>query len=309
MRTSKLRLAALLALLLALVCLAASCGDDDDDGDGTETTGAETTGTETTGTETTGTETTGTETTGADTTGGATTGGEAAADFETIAGGTLTVCTDAPYEPFEFEDESGEWTGFDMELLRAMTTNWGLELSVTVVPFDGIWLLPAAGECDLVASAMTITEERTENALFSEPYFDADQSLLVRVEDEETFATLADLAGASIAVQTGTTGEAYAQENAPDDAEIVSFDEAAAMFTALEAGDVDAILQDFPVNGFRSTQDDQVVVTERFPTGEQYGFAASLDNTALIDAVNAQLAQMREDGTFDQIFADWFGTD
>jgi len=282
MRTSKLRRCLLTALVFAVASLAVACGDDDgDNGDA----GA-----------------------GVETTGSATTGGAAAAEFETITAGTLTVCTDAPYEPFEFEDESGEFTGFDMELLRAMTTNWGLELSVTVVPFDGIWLLPTAGDCDLVASAMTITPERAENALFSDPYFDADQSLLVRAEDAETFATLADLEGGTIGVQTGTTGEAYATENAPEGAEIVSFDEAAAIFPALESGDVDAILQDFPVNAFRSTQDELFVVTERFPTGEQYGFATSPENTALIDAVNAQLAQARDDGTYDQIFAEWFGT-
>jgi len=294
MRTTKSTLGALVALVFAVASLAVACGDDDSDDAGADTTESATTGGATTAPATTG--------------GATTAGGGAAAEFATISDGALTVCTDAPYEPFEFEDESGEWTGFDMELLRAMTTNWGLELSVTVVPFDGIWLLPEAGECDLVASAMTITPDRAENALFSDPYFDADQSLLVRATDAETFATLADLEGGTIGVQTGTTGEAYANENAPEGAEIVSFDEAAAIFPALESGDVDAILQDFPVNGFRSTQDELFVVTERFPTGEQYGFASSLDNTDLIDAVNAQFTQLRDDGTYDQIFAEWFGT-
>jgi polar amino acid transport system substrate-binding protein len=228
------------------------------------------------------------------------------AEYSLVNEGSLTVCTDAPYEPFEFE-EDGEFTGFDMDLLREIAEHEGLELEVIVVPFDGIWLLPAAGDCDLVGSAMTITEERAEQALFSDPYFDADQSLLVRAEDAETYPTLESLAGERIAVQTGTTGEAYAQENTPEGAELVSFDEPAAMFLALESGDVAAILQDLPVNGYRQVQDDSMVVTETFATGEQYGFAVALDNEALIEAVNGQLEHLREEGTYDEIFAKWFG--
>jgi polar amino acid transport system substrate-binding protein len=228
------------------------------------------------------------------------------ADYELVSEGVLTVCTDSPYPPFEFE-ENGEFTGFDMDLLREIAEHEELELDVKVVPFDGIWLLPAAGECDIVGSAMTITEERAEQALFSDPYFDADQSLLVRAEDAETFATLESLAGERIGVQTGTTGEAYAQENTPDGATLVSFDEPAALFLALESGDIAAILQDLPVNGYRQVQDESMVVTETFPTGEQYGFAVALDNEALIAVVNEQLEHLRDEGTYDEIYATWFG--
>ncbi len=228
------------------------------------------------------------------------------ASYTLVSAGTLTVCTDSPYPPFEFE-ENGEFTGFDMDLLREIAEHENLELAVTVEPFDGIWLLPAAGDCDLVGSAMTITDERAEQALFSEPYFDADQSLLVRKDDAEKFATLDALAGERIAVQTGTTGEMYAQEHTPEGAELVSFDETAAMFLALQSGDVAAILQDLPVNGYRQVQDPTMVVTETFATGEQYGFAAAKDNQALIDAVNHQLEHLHDEGTYDTIHAKWFG--
>jgi polar amino acid transport system substrate-binding protein len=227
--------------------------------------------------------------------------------LDLVADGMLTVCTDSPYEPFEFQDANGDFTGFDMELLREIGAGLDLELDVKVVPFDGIWLLPAAGECDIVGSAMTITPERQASALFSDPYFDADQSLLVRAADEATYATLASLAGKSIAVQTGTTGEAYATANTPAGATLVSFDEPAAMFLALQSNEVDAILQDLPVNGYRQTQDDSMVVTETFATGEQYGFAVDPDNTALIEAVNEQLGALRASGKYDEIHAKWFG--
>ena len=241
---------------------------------------------------------------GGDAAGGDAAGAEAP-EFELISEGTLSVCTDAPYPPFEFE-EDGEFTGYDMDILRAVAENLGLELEVSVVPFDGIWLKPAAGDCDLVGSAMTITPERAEQALFSDPYFDADQSLMIRVADEAEYATLEDLDGATIGVQTGTTGEDYAEENAPDGAEIQSLDEPAALFLALESEEIDAILQDFPVNLDRANQNPDLVVTESFATGEQYGFAVSQDNEGLAEAVNQQLEALREDGTFDAIFEEYF---
>lgn len=230
------------------------------------------------------------------------------AEVETIAAGKLTVCTDAPYPPFEFQADDGTWTGFDMDLLGAIAENLGLELAVTVQPFDGIWLAPAAGTCDMVASAVTITPERAEQALFSDGYFDADQSLLVREADAGTYPDLDSLAGKTIAVQTGTTGEQYAKDHTPEGATLKSFDEPAAMFLALESSDVDAILQDFPVNAERATQEpDKFELTATFPTGEQYGFVTSQDNTVLMGAVNAELATVRDDGTYDEVFATYFG--
>jgi polar amino acid transport system substrate-binding protein len=225
-----------------------------------------------------------------------------------IKEGALTVCTDAPYPPFEFQDEATEeWTGFDMDLMRAIATNIGeLNLEVTVQPFDGIWLAPKAKTCDIVASAMTITEERAANALFTDPYFDADQSLLVRAEDAETVTSLEALEGKKLAVQTGTTGETYANENAKG-ATIQSFDEPAAMFLALEGGQVDAILQDLPVNAERALKGEDTKLTATFPTGEQYGFAVAQDNTALAEAVNGALAEVKDSGEYDTIYAKYFG--
>lgn len=256
----------------ALVLGAAACGDDDDESSD--------------------------ETSGSDS--------DAPADEER---GTLTVCSDTPYEPFEFEDpDTGEQTGYDIEIIREVADRMGDDIEVIDQPFEGIWLAPQAGTCDIVASAMTINPERAENALFSDPYFDAEQSLLVLAENEEDFATLDDLAGENIGVQSGTTGETYANENKPDSATVQGFDDSAAMFLAIESGEVVALLQDLPVNGYRASQDDSLVVVETYPTDEQYGFGAALDNTELIDQVNEHLGEMRDDGTYDEIYEEWFGT-
>ena len=165
----------------------------------------------------------------------------------------------------------------------------------------------AANQCDIAASAITITAEREEAIDFATPYFDADQSLLVKADSG--YATLTDLAGKNLGVQSGTTGEAYAQENAPSDVEIVSFENGGELFIALEAGNIDGILQDLPVNGYRTTQDDTVTVVETYTTGEQYGFAVQEEGKeALLDAVNDALGAIRDNGTYDDIFAKWFGS-
>ena len=268
----------LLAMFAALALVLTACGDDTGDGDDTD------------------------DGDGASTT-------AAAADFDLVADGTLTVCTDAPYPPMEMEDPDAEggYTGFDIELMRAIADDLGLELAVNNTGFDPITsgLAMEAGDCDVAAASITITEEREENIDFSEPYFSGDQSLLAL--EESGLTALADFGGSSIAVQTGPTGEIYAQENAPDDAELVSFDDPGDMFLALEAGNVQGVLQDIVTNGDYALNNEGASVVETYPTEEFYGFAVKEEGSeALLEAVNASLAKFQDDGTYDQIYADWF---
>lgn len=230
------------------------------------------------------------------------------ADATLITDATLTICSDIPYAPFEFEDDNGELTGFDVELVDAMAEEMNLQTEFLTTPFDGIIPALVAGNCDVIVSATTITEERAEQVLFSDPYFDADQSLLVTAENEGTYASLDDLGGKNIGVQSGTTGADYAEENKPEGATIREYQGADDLFSAIVAGDVDAILQDFPVNAYRALENpDQFAVTETFPTGEQYGMAVTLENTDLADALNAALGNVQAAGTYDEIYASWFG--
>jgi polar amino acid transport system substrate-binding protein len=206
----------------------------------------------------------------------------------------------------EFERD-GEFTGFDIELMRALAGELGLEVEVVNSGFDPITSGTAleSDQCDIAAASITITPEREKSIGFTEPYFDAEQSLLVK--KESGIASLEELEGQVIAVQSGTTGEGYANDNDPGASEIRSFDAPGDLFTALEAGEVDAILQDLPVNGYRSTRDDSVEVVETYPTDEQYGFATAKDNTELLDAVNGALQSLRDSGAYDDLFEEWFG--
>ena len=156
----------------------------------------------------------------------------------------------------------------------------------------------------MIASAMTITDERAEQVDFTEPYFDADQSLLVLKENEETYATLDDLAGKTIGVQVETTGaDLRRRRTSPRAPTIKEFQTGDEMFPALISGDIDAALQDLPVNAYRADHRPrtQFVVTETFPTGEQYGFAVTKENTDLLDGPQRRTRRLREDGTYDAV--------
>ena len=111
-------------------------------------------------------------------------GGSEGGGGDTEEATVWSVCSDMPYEPFEFEGEGPRglaYTGFDIELLDAIAEDQDATLNITDSDFDTIFASVNAGTCDVVASAVTITPEREENSLFSDPYFDADQSLLVKV--------------------------------------------------------------------------------------------------------------------------------
>ncbi|WP_298751081.1 basic amino acid ABC transporter substrate-binding protein [uncultured Serinicoccus sp.] len=237
-------------------------------------------------------------------------GGDAAgADLDLVTDGTLTVCSEVPYEPFEMEDPDSEsgYTGFDIDLMQAIADGMELQLEVKDSSFDALesGLALNSGDCDVAASAMTITEDRQENLAFSEGYYDSQQSLLVPEDSDIT--GIDDLAGRRVAVQQSTTGEAYAKDNAAE-ATITAFPGNPEMFQAIQAGQVDAILQDLPVNVENARQGGFTIV-EEYSTDEQYGFAMQQDNTALVEAVNEQLTALRDGGEYDEIYDTYFSAE
>lgn len=225
------------------------------------------------------------------------------------SGSDLVICSDIPYEPMEFEDpeKPGEYTGFDIDLVRSIVEDGGGQLTVKVTPFDGIFAALAAKTCDAVVSSVTITDERKKTMAFTEPYFDSDQSLLVRKADASTFKTLTDLAGKVIGVQSGTSGEEYTNANLPAGATVKALPGAADLFAALNSKGIDAVVQDFPINAYRTTQDDGLALSERIPTQEKYGMAVRPDDAETLKLLNDGLDKARSDGTYDTLFTKYFG--
>jgi polar amino acid transport system substrate-binding protein len=210
----------------------------------------------------------------------------------------------------EFEDPDAEsgYNGFDIELIGAIAEDLGLGLAVATPGFDAITsgLAMESGDCDISAASITITAEREEGVDFSEPYFSADQSLLVKADSGIT--GLDGLSGLALAVQSGTTGAVYAEENAEEFGfEVISFEDAAGPYLALDSGDVAGVMTDIVGNQGVADEDDTVTVVETFTTDEQYGFAVKEEGSeGLLEAVNASLATFQEDGTYDDIQANWF---
>ena len=242
----------------------------------------------------------------ADSSGTAGTSTTAGADLHLVTPGTLTVCSDVPYAPFEDFDKTSAigFKGFDIDIDSQIASDLGLKLTVLKEDFDGLQsgLTLNAGTCDLVSSALTITPDRAKHLTFSDGYYDSEQSLLV--PDGSSITSINDLAGKKVGVQKGTTGKDYATQHAKG-ATIVDFPSDAEMFLALKAGQVDALLQDLPVN-LAHQQAGGFKVVEKYSTGEQYGLAAKLGNTALIDAVNKDLAKMKSDGTYKKLYDKYF---
>lgn len=242
---------------------------------------------------------------GGDAKGGASTG-KAASDLTLVSPGTLTVCSDVPYPPFEDFDKSAAsgFTGFDVDIVQGVADGLGLKLAIKDSSFDGLQsgLSLNAGECDLAASAMTITDERKKNIAFSEGYYDSKQSLLVPAGSD--IKAIGDLEGKKVGVQQGTTGENYAKENAKG-AELISLPSDAEMYQSIKAGQVDALLQDLPVN-LSHTTDGAFQIVEEYSTDETYGLAMKKGNDALVKAVDEQLGKMRDSGKYDELYTKYF---
>ncbi len=236
-------------------------------------------------------------------------GDDAGADrFDLVTPGTLTVCTDVPYEPFEFEDPQAAtgYSGFDIELMEAVAAELELDIAVVATGFEGLesGTTLAAGTCDIAASAMTITAERAQRLDFSDPYYAAMQSLIVPADS--SIQGMDDLVeGVVVGVQSGTTGESYAQANVPG-AMIVSFENPGDLFVAMEARQVDAILQDLPVNESYARNNDATVIAQ-FETDENYGFAMARDrDDDLVEAVNDALDAIGASGLYDTLYEKYF---
>ncbi len=226
-----------------------------------------------------------------------------------VEGETIRVGTDAAYPPFEeIDEESGDFVGFDIDLMEAIAEDAGFEIEWINAPFDTIFTALSEGEFDAVISASTITEAREEIIDFSIPYFVASQSISVSVDMAEAVAGPDDLSGLRVGVQLGTTGEAYAQEL--EGIEISSFDTAPLAFQALGQGDVDAVIVDTPTSEeiIATNPELNVMIVGDPLTEEFYGVAVREDFPELLEAINISLENVIADGTYAELYGNWFDT-
>ena len=282
------RFTLLFVSLLALMLIAAACGEEEPTDTGSDDTGTEES--------------------------------EGEQDFTTVEEGVLIVGSDIPYPPFEFE-EASELTGFDVEIVREVADRLGLENTDDhwiSTDFGTIFQQLASGTSfDIVAAAVTgyapegspaseTVAERTAVVDFTIPFYPSLQSLTVDTEaspDITSVDTLPD--GARVGVQRATTGAFYAEENLTG-AELVSFEKAPQLYQQLQAGQLDAVFNDLPVTVDSISDKPGLEIVEQIETGEEYAIAVSKDNPGLTEAINGALEEMFADGSFAEIYTKYF---
>lgn len=217
-----------------------------------------------------------------------------------------TVATDNAYAPFEFIDEdSGELVGFDVELIKALAEEAGIEIEIEQLAFDGIVAGVGSGKFDIGIAGMTITDERKENIDFSQPYYEAGLILAVH-EDNDDIKSIEDVDGKTIATRVGSTSENYLAENT--DAKAEAFPEIVEAYQVVMQQKVDAVLYDLPNVLYYSNKEAGgkiKTVGERL-TGEDYGIAFP-KGSELRDKIDDALTTLKEDGTYGDIYEKWFG--
>ena len=219
------------------------------------------------------------------------------------------VGTDAAYAPFESQNEKGEIVGFDIDVVKAAAAKAGIEVKFVNTPWEGIFNALAQGDRDMIVSSVTITDERKQTMDFSTPYFDAVQ--LIAVKANSKIGKFDDLKKLKVGVQTGTTGdEAVTKLLGKTSTSIKRFESTPLALKELEAGGVDAVVAD---NGVvihyvaNNAGSKFKTVADKSFAPEQYGIAIKKGNADLVAKVNKGLAEIKADGSYDKIFAQYFG--
>jgi ABC-type amino acid transport substrate-binding protein len=217
-------------------------------------------------------------------------------------GEPLTVGSDIPYPPFE-QGKSGDYTGFDIELMEAIGEKIGRSPEFQDTSFETIFRDVAQGKFEAVISAATITEEREKEVAFSDPYYLSEQAILV--QEGSDVGGIEDLEGKTVGAQQGTTGLELGKEKA-NAGELRPYPEGPDAINALKAGTVEAVIIDAPVAQNAVEEEGGVEISEKVPTEETYGIALAKDNTELLEEINEGLAEVISDGTYKTIYEKWF---
>ena len=222
-----------------------------------------------------------------------------AAELETVQKGKLVMVTNAEVPPYEFHDQNAI-VGIDVEIAGAIAEQLGLELEIEDIAFDSIIPEIVSGKADIGAAGMTVTEDRKQNVDFSDTYAHATQVIIVK-EDSE-IKGVADLEGKVMGVQQGTTGDIYVSGDYGD-AAVERYAKGMEAVQALAQGKVDAVVIDGePAKQYIKEVEGLKIIDESY-TDEDYAIAIKKGNTAMVEAVNAALAELKSEGKLDEIVA------
>ena len=222
-----------------------------------------------------------------------------------VKSGTLSVCTNTPYKPFEYE-ENGTIVGLDADIANAIASDLGVKAQLTSISFEGLdsGTGLATGQCDIALAGIGVTDERKSKMEFTTVYFD--DNLAILVPKGSSITSAADLKGVSVGAQQATSGETYAKENG---AEVIQYEDTSLMFSALKTGQVKAVAANLSVVSEALTNDPDSfkIAYQDSENTEQIAAAVSSNNKALLAKANATIAKLKENGELDKMKAKWVG--
>jgi polar amino acid transport system substrate-binding protein len=209
--------------------------------------------------------------------------------------------------PWEFQDATGKFVGFEIDLVNEVAKRVGKTVEIENIPFNGLFPAVQSGRIQIAVSSITITAKRLESLAFAQPYYDSDQSLSVLKASK--INGLADLAGAAVGVDTASTGDIWATENTAKYkiAKISRYEGLAPAMLDLAAGRIDGYISDIPAVEYYIKDKPAYRVAARIPTGERYSFmfAKTFADTA---KVNDVLTALKKEGFIAKTHQKWFGT-
>ena len=222
----------------------------------------------------------------------------AAGELTTVEAGKLTMATNATFPPYEMTTDSGDIEGIDVDTAKAIAEKLGLELQIDDMDFDAALLSVQQGKADIAMAGITVTDERKAVMDFSDSYATGIQSIIV--PEGSDIASPDDLAGKKIGTQRGTTGYIYCTDDFGEDS-VVAYDNGLTAVQALNNGQVDAVVIDNAPAKEYVAANPGLKVLETSYAEEDYAIGMSKDNTALVEAVNAALEELKADGTLQSI--------
>ncbi len=227
----------------------------------------------------------------------------------TAAAETLTMGTNASFPPYEYY-EDGKVVGIDAEIAAAIAEKLGMELEIVDMDFKAIIPAVTEGKIDFGMAGMTVTEERLQSVNFSDTYAIGIQAIIVKEDSEITSIEDLSKEGAAwkIGVQDSTTGDIYCTEDFGED-RVSKYAVGADAVEALKTGKVDCVIIDNePAKAYVAANEGLKVLDSAY-TEEEYAICVNLENTELLDKINAALQELIEDGTVANIIAKYISAE
>jgi polar amino acid transport system substrate-binding protein len=224
-----------------------------------------------------------------------------------VVAADLVVGANIGNVPWEFQDASGDFVGFELDLVREVGKRLNRAVEVVNIPFNGLFSAVQSGRIDIALSSITITEKRLASVAFVQPYYDSAQSLTV--SSQSSAASLEDMRGKVVGVDTGSTGDMWttSMQDKYDFDDIRRFEGLAPAMLDLQSGRIDGYISDIPSLEYFIKNKPYFKVIERIETGERYSMMLAKANP-LVNEADAVITALKQEGFIAELHEQWFGT-